>query len=144
MKTAPLTAVTIIKGPVRDWRNASIKGDYVTQIPEKLYFKIGEVASLTNVRPYVLRYWESEFSIIHPKKSLSKQRVYTRSDVEMILEIKKLLYKEKYTLQGAKKKIKEIMAEKARQMDLVFKDEKFQNAIRTVKKELHTIKKILS
>ena len=116
----------------------------MTQIPEKLYFKIGEVASLTNVRPYVLRYWESEFSIIHPKKSLSKQRVYTRSDVEMILEIKKLLYKEKYTLQGAKKKIKEIMAEKARQMDLVFKDEKFQNAIRTVKKELHTIKKILS
>lgn len=116
----------------------------MAHIPEKLYFKIGEVAALTNVKPYVLRYWESEFHIIHPKKSLSRQRVYTRSDVETIIEIRRLLYKEKYTLDGAKKKIKEIMAEKAKQLDLAFKDEKYQNAIRTVKKELHSIKKILS
>jgi DNA-binding transcriptional MerR regulator len=62
----------------------------MTQIPDKLYFKIGEVASLTKVKPYVLRYWESEFKIISPRKSLTKQRVYNRRDIELILDIKRL------------------------------------------------------
>ena len=70
----------------------------MTQIPDKLYFKIGEVASLTKVKPYVLRYWESEFKIISPRKSLTKQRVYSRRDIELILDIKRLLYKEGFTL----------------------------------------------
>jgi len=74
-------------------------------IPDKLYFKIGEVSKITRVKPYVLRYWESEFKIISPLKSKSKQRVYRRKDVELILEIKRLLYDERYTLEGAKSKI---------------------------------------
>ena len=113
------------------------------QIPSKLYFKIGEVAKLTRVKPYVLRYWESEFRIISPRKSLAKQRVYTKRDIHLILDIKRLLYKEKFTLEGAKKRIKEIQAEGAKQLDLPFNDKKYQGALKSIKKELNAIRKLL-
>ncbi len=113
------------------------------QIPDKLYFKIGEVASITRVKPYILRYWESEFKIISPRKSQARQRVYTRKDLELILEIKKLLYKDKFTLEGAKKQIKVIQAEKAKQLNFGFTDEKYMSTLRNIKKELASIKKIL-
>ncbi len=74
-------------------------------IPDKLFFKIGEVAALTFLRPSVLRYWETEFSFLKPNKSRSGQRLYSRQDLEMILEIKKLLYSEKLTIEGARKRI---------------------------------------
>jgi len=112
-------------------------------IPDKLYYKIGEVARMTGVKPYVLRYWESEFRIISPKKSLSKQRVYSKGDVELIFDIKRLLYKEKYTLEGAKKKIKEIQAERAKQLGLSFPDERYEAALKSIKRELSSIKKML-
>jgi len=112
-------------------------------IPDKLYYKIGEVARMTGVKPYVLRYWESEFRIISPKKSLSKQRVYSKGDVELIFDIKRLLYKEKYTLEGAKKKIKEIQAERAKQLGLSFPDERYDAALKSIKRELSSIKKML-
>ncbi|MFQ5737076.1 MAG: MerR family transcriptional regulator [Thermodesulfobacteriota bacterium] len=114
------------------------------QIPEKLYFKIGEVADLTKVKPYVLRYWENEFKIISPKKSSTRQRVYSKRDVELILEIKKLLYKEKFTLEGAKKRIKEIRAEKAKQLDFPFSETRYRSTIDSIKKELNSIRKILA
>ncbi|MBI5643580.1 MAG: MerR family transcriptional regulator [Deltaproteobacteria bacterium] len=116
----------------------------MTLIPEKLYFKIGEVADLTKVKPYILRYWENEFKIISPKKSLTKQRVYSKRDVELIIEIKRLLYKEKFTLEGAKKRIKELQAEKSKQLDLAFPDAKYQTALKAIKKELASIKKLLA
>ncbi|MBI5586968.1 MAG: MerR family transcriptional regulator [Deltaproteobacteria bacterium] len=115
----------------------------MTEIPDKLYFKIGEVAGLTKVKPYILRYWESEFKIISPRKSQAKQRVYTKRDLGLILEIKKLLYKDKFTLEGAKKKIKEIQSEKAKQLNFGFSDEKYLSALKNIKKELTSIKKIL-
>ena len=74
-------------------------------IPDKLYFKIGEVSSLTGLEPYVLRYWETEFKSIRPVRRGSNQRLYRRRDVEIILEIKHLLYDEGFTIAGAKKKI---------------------------------------
>lgn len=74
-------------------------------IPDKLFFKIGEVAALTVLRPSVLRYWETEFSFLKPNKSRSGQRLYSRQHLEMILEIKKLLYTEKLTIEGARKRI---------------------------------------
>lgn len=77
------------------------------QIPDKLYFKIGEVAKLIGVETHVLRYWETEFPDISPKKSQSNQRLYTRQDVELILLIRNLLYKENFTIKGARKRIKE-------------------------------------
>jgi DNA-binding transcriptional MerR regulator len=80
-----------------------------------MFFKIGEVSQLTGVKPYVLRYWESEFKLIRPQKSKIGQRVYRRREVELILRLKQLLYEERYTIEGAKKKItQEIKEEKAR------------------------------
>ena len=76
-------------------------------IPNKLFFKIGEVAELAGVEPYVLRYWETEFSI-KPSKSKKQQRLYQRRDIESILRIKKLLYEERYTIEGARKRLKEL------------------------------------
>ena len=78
------------------------------QIPDRLFFRIGDVATLLGVKPYVLRYWESEFPAICPQKSTSGQRVYRRSDVEMVVLIKHLLYEERYSIEGAKKRIKDL------------------------------------
>jgi DNA-binding transcriptional MerR regulator len=74
-----------------------------SEIPNKLYFKIGEVARLTGVKPYVLRYWETEFNGLGPKKSGTNQRQYRRKDVELVLEIKRLLYEKRFTIEGARK-----------------------------------------
>ncbi|MEJ7624385.1 MAG: MerR family transcriptional regulator [Pyrinomonadaceae bacterium] len=74
-------------------------------IPEKIYFKIGEVCELVGVQAHVLRYWESEFSILSPQKNKSGQRSYRRRDVEIALRIKRLLYNEMFTIAGARKKI---------------------------------------
>ena len=73
-------------------------------IPDKLYFKIGEVALITSLRPSVLRFWETEFASLSPVKSSSGQRLYTRKELELILEIKNLLYYEKLTIEGARKR----------------------------------------
>lgn len=78
-------------------------------IPNKLYFRIGEVSDLVGVKPYVLRYWESEFNDIKPSKSKSGQRLYKRRDVEMLLRIKELLYEERFTINGARKRLREFM-----------------------------------
>lgn len=77
-------------------------------IPDKLYFKIGEVAKLIGVEPYVLRYWETEFPQITPVKSKTGQRLYKRHDVETIATIRELLYDQKFTINGARRKLKEI------------------------------------
>jgi DNA-binding transcriptional MerR regulator len=75
----------------------------LSEIPDKLYFRIGEVSKLTGVKPYVLRFWESEFPGLGPKKSGTGHRLYRRKDVEMVLEIKHLLYDKRYTIEGARK-----------------------------------------
>ena len=74
-----------------------------TAIPDKLYFKIGEVAKIADVPTHVLRYWESEFPGIRPKRANSKQRLYRKQDVELIVEIKSLLHERGYTIAGARK-----------------------------------------
>jgi DNA-binding transcriptional MerR regulator len=74
-------------------------------IPEKLFFKIGEVCELAGVQAHVLRYWETEFPMLAPQKNRAGQRTYRRRDVEMALRIKELLYDEQYTIAGAKKKL---------------------------------------
>lgn len=80
-------------------------------IPNKLYFRIGEVADLLAVKPYVLRYWETEFPDIKPSKSKSGQRLYKRRDVEMLVRIKDLLYRDRFTINGARKKLREMIRE---------------------------------
>lgn len=77
----------------------------VATIPQKLFFKIGEVCELAGVQAHVLRYWETEFPMLAPQKNRAGQRTYRRRDVEMALRIKELLYDEQYTIAGAKKKL---------------------------------------
>jgi DNA-binding transcriptional MerR regulator len=72
------------------------------EIPDKLYFRIGEVSQILQVEPYVLRYWESEFPTLAPKKSGTGHRLYKRKDVEMVLELKRLLYEKRFTIEGAR------------------------------------------
>src|SRR5437867_10879781 len=76
-----------------------------SQLPPKLYFRIGEVASLVGVEPHVLRYWEREFRTIRPTKSAKGQRVYSRRDVENLLRVRDLLYQEGFTIAGAKRRL---------------------------------------
>lgn len=75
------------------------------QIPDKLFFKIGEVCEIVGVQAHVLRYWETEFPTLQPQKNRSGQRTYRRKDVEMALRIKELLYEEGFTIAGAKRKL---------------------------------------
>ncbi len=75
------------------------------QVPNKLFFKIGEVCEITDTQPYVLRYWESEFPALAPAKNSSGQRIYRRKDIETVLRIKQLLYEEGFTIAGAKKRL---------------------------------------
>jgi DNA-binding transcriptional MerR regulator len=77
----------------------------VSEIPNKLFYKIGEVCQYTDTQPYVLRFWESEFPTLAPQKNRSGQRIYSREDIELVIKIKQLLYDEEYTIAGARKKL---------------------------------------
>jgi DNA-binding transcriptional MerR regulator len=74
-----------------------------SRFPDKLFYRIGDVSEITGIKPHILRYWEAEFSVLHPRKNDAGQRVYERRDVELVIEIKKLLYEQRYTISGAKK-----------------------------------------
>jgi len=77
------------------------------EIPDKLYFRIGEVARLAGIKPYVLRFWETEFPALGPKKSGTGHRLFRRKDVELVLEIKRLLYEQRFTIEGARKHLED-------------------------------------
>lgn len=83
-------------------------------LSEKTYYRIGEVAKITRVKPYVLRFWESEFNVISPPKSRSKQRMYRKKDIETILNIKDLLYRQGFTIKGARARLADIAREERR------------------------------
>jgi DNA-binding transcriptional MerR regulator len=116
-----------------------------SQIPNKLYFKIGEVSEITGVKPYVLRYWETEFNIVKPSKTRTNQRLYRRKEVELILEIKRLLYEEKFTIAGAKKVLMERSRKRVdqghQQLTMSFNREEFTEILKKIKKELLEIKR---
>jgi len=114
-------------------------------IPNKLYFKIGEVSELTGMEPYVLRYWESEFKSIKPSRTQSNQRIYRRKDLESILEIKRLLYVEKLTIAGARRKLQDKRVQDKKQLDLDFTSKKNdqQAILKEIKEELLALRKIL-
>jgi DNA-binding transcriptional MerR regulator len=83
----------------------------MAELPPKLFFRIGEVAGLVGVEPHVLRYWEREFRSIRPTKSAKGQRVYSRRDVENLIRVRELLYRDGFTIAGAKKKLQRVDAE---------------------------------
>lgn len=120
-------------------------------IPHKLYFRIGEVARIVGVKPYVLRYWESEFAMLRPEKTASGHRLYRRRDVEILLDIKRLLYDEKFTISGAKKRLREVgkegeaplPAESADQSQAVETDRQ-RDVLVSIRKELLDLYKMLN
>ena len=112
------------------------------KIPDKLFFKIGEVAELAGVEQHVLRYWEDEFDTLSPNKNRSGQRLYEKKDVELILEIQQLLYQDKYTIAGAKKKLKE-KRKKSAQLSLGFDRETFLSQKKKIVSELESILKVI-
>jgi len=113
------------------------------QIPDKLYFKIGEVAKITGVKPHVLRYWESEFKVVRPIKSKSNQRLYRKKDVEAILKIKNMLYNERYTIAGAKRRLKQNVSGRGRQLDLGLGRQATQSFLDKVANELEGILEVV-
>jgi len=115
----------------------------VTQIPDKFHFKIGEVSRILGVKPYVLRFWETEFRIV-PAKNPSQHRVYKRQEVETLLEIKRLLYEERFTIEGARAKLKERVKERQKQLKLDLAENPYKATLRQVKKDLARIKAILA
>jgi DNA-binding transcriptional MerR regulator len=112
-------------------------------IPEKLYFRIGEVSKICGIKPYILRYWESQFSEINPSKTRSRHRLYRRKDVELILEIKKLLYEEKYTITGAKKRLKGPANNDQVTAKPSVKEDKYSQVLLMIKKNLEGIEELL-
>jgi DNA-binding transcriptional MerR regulator len=104
-------------------------------IPDKQYFKIGEVSGLTQLEPYVLRYWETEFKMIRPVRFGSNQRMYRRKDVELIFEIKKLLYDEGFTIAGARKKLNP-GAKETREKEPPAKTNGLEPLLKEIRKEL--------
>jgi DNA-binding transcriptional MerR regulator len=87
------------------YKSAQERAKSVNLFPDKLFYKIGEVSRIVGVEPYVLRYWETEFSFLKPRKNKSGQRVYIKRDVELLLDIKRLLYQERYTIEGVRKRL---------------------------------------
>jgi len=112
-----------------------------SKIPDKLFFKIGEVAELAGVEQHVLRYWEDEFETLQPNKNRSGQRSYEKKDVELVLKIQHLLYMEKYTIAGAKKKLKE--NKKITQLSLGFDRESFLHQKKKIISELKSVLKVI-
>ena len=107
-----------------------------SELPDKLFFKVGEVSTLTGVPAYVLRFWETEFSRIKPKRTPSGQRLYRRTDVELILQIKHLLYDKKFTIQGARQHLKTGSKKESRPRPTI--------TLAEIRQELESIQKILA
>jgi DNA-binding transcriptional MerR regulator len=110
---------------------------------EKRYYRIGEVSRLTGVKPYVLRYWESEFRFMAPQKSRSKQRLYRRRDIEVIQLVKKLLYEQRFTIAGARKKLRETGVGQALEAGNLSVETDHRARYRHIRDELQAIRAIL-
>ena len=109
---------------------------YQKELPDKLYFKVGEVSAIVEVPAYVLRFWEAEFKKINPKRSSTGQRLYRKNDIDLILKIKHLLYDKKFTIQGARQYLKMTPAEK--------KETSSITTLNEIRKELKRIRDLIS
>ncbi|MGE5789582.1 MAG: MerR family transcriptional regulator [Syntrophaceae bacterium] len=111
------------------------------EIPDKTYFRIGEVGKILGVEPYVVRYWETEFKTVKPIRTKSEQRLYRRKDLEELALIRNLLYRDKFTIAGAKKKLQELRKESP---VVSADDEHRREKLRSIRKELKAIRDLLS
>ncbi len=113
------------------------------QTHDKRYYRIGEVSRITGVKPYVLRYWESEFRWMAPQKSRSKQRLYRRRDIDMILLIKKMLYEQRFTIAGARNMLREQGAGRALEAGNLTIEIDHRSRYRKIRGELESIRAML-
>jgi DNA-binding transcriptional MerR regulator len=111
---------------------------------EKLYYRIGEVEQITEVPAYVLRYWESEFKLLRPKKNPAGQRLYRPRDLELVQRIKALLYDERLTLEGAKKRLLSESRKTNQQLDLGLRETSYADTLRRIRDRLTTLRARLS
>ncbi|HET6490086.1 MAG TPA: MerR family transcriptional regulator [Syntrophales bacterium] len=111
------------------------------EIPDKTYFRIGEISKILGVEPYVVRYWETEFSTIKPIRTKSEQRLYRRKDLEELALIKRLLYQDKFTIAGAKKRLQELRKDAHAASE---GGEECREMLRSIKQELKAIRDLLS
>ena len=110
-------------------------------IPDKLFFTISEVSQITEVRPYILRYWEKQFKALKPVRSIGGQRAFRKKDVETVVLIKKLLYEDKFTISGAKLKLKDMKPKKPLpQLELNFKEAELIETVTKLKKKIESLK----
>ena len=112
-------------------------------IPAPRYYRIGEVSKITGVKAYVLRYWESEFRFMSPQKSRSQQRLYRRRDIDIILLVKKLLYEQRFTIAGARKKLREMGVGRALEAGTLSVETDHRSRYRRIREELRTIRALL-
>jgi len=113
-----------------------------TVIPEKAYFRIGEVSKLLSVEPYVIRYWETEFKTVNPVRTKTAQRLYRKKDVQELLIIKNLLYAQRFTIDGAKKQLHKMRNNNDETSEKI--NEKQKLFLIRIKRELQQIKEIVS
>jgi len=129
----PTRATKVVASPVQE-----------SLLPDgKLYYRIGEVSELTGVKPYVLRYWESEFRWMAPQKSRSRQRLYRKKDIETIRLIRRMLHEEKYTIAGARKRLRELGVDRALENSPSDESEVPRTRYREIRDELEAIRAIL-
>ena len=114
------------------------------EIADKLYYRIGEVETITGVPAYVLRYWESEFKLLCPKKNPAGQRVYRKRDLELVQRIRTLLYDERLTLEGAKKRLITESRRSTDQLQLGLKEVEYAGALRRIRERLTRLRARLS
>ncbi len=110
---------------------------------QKLYYSIAEVSEITSLKQHVLRYWETEFDELKPSKNRAGNRIYRLNDIKLIFQIKKLLYEDKFTIDGTRKKLAVLKEENSIQIDMPFKHNERQNLFDSVKKDLFEILEIL-
>lgn len=113
------------------------------RFPEKLFYRIGDVSEITGIKPHVLRYWEAEFSGLHPRKNRAGQRIYERRDVEIVLEIKKLLYDQRYTISGARKFLVRRVKQTAKKSSRAIEAADISQALNTCRQELRALLTLL-
>lgn len=109
---------------------------------KKLYYSISEVSKITGLKQYVLRFWETEFEQLKPAKNRAGNRIYRLSEIKLIFLIKKLLYEDKYTIEGARQKLKTLMPIKPSQLDMPFPENQ-NDVIRSLKQDLQELLDIL-
>ena len=139
----PLTATAPISIPAMLCDDKLL--EEINTIPDKMGFKIGDVAEILGIKQYVLRYWETEFEVLRPKKASNNQRMYTRKDVENALLIRKLLHRDRFSIEGARNAMKELKAHVRKEKDMnqvIHKLENFNDRVEDLILDIRKVRQI--